>query len=229
MFRNKDSPAAPSRLRRSGAQSSKYVGLEESGVPVDIDADSSTAVEVTEQQSFPSSPARTAASSYTSSPRAERKKKSSTVMRRLKNRRKKPSPSATTERITVGDEYAIVSVTPKVRFEETRSLPKSSAEEKRVDNAPQELKKQRISLVKMFSGRGKKKTTLSSKEMTRSMSTPDNVEEQELKTKKFSLVRGLSRRRNDKPSQSFPSDAESVCERVDIDGGHAVISVSSKL
>jgi len=177
----------------------------------------------------PSSPASTANSTTMGEGETPppKKKKNSKFMKKLFRKTSdifKSDDGGTTERITVGDEYAIISVKPKTVSWDNNSNNnnnnnnnKSKQQQESPSSMPNEqyesgLKKQKFSLLRKFSSssrRSKKnehqdqddeydKESMSMP-MQKSMSTPTpHFEQEELKNQRFSLVPHFSSRRRNK-------------------------------
>lgn len=146
----------------------------------------------------------------------EKKKKRSKVMDKIKRKTSnlfKPDPTkGTTEKVKVGDEIAIISVSPKASFDKENT-------QKYDDNdltnyhaliyAPEEekLKKQKFSFMRRSKStvpKGLQDSTNSSQQIPRSYSTPIHHEQQELKKQKFSLVRPFSSMKRKNKEQLEP-------------------------
>ncbi|GFH49401.1 predicted protein [Chaetoceros tenuissimus] len=149
-------------------------------------------------------------------PTPEKKKKRSKVMDKIKRKTSnlfKPDPTkGITEKVKVGDEIAIISVSPKASYDKENT-------QKYDDNdltnyhallyAPEEekLKKQKFSFMRRSKStvpKGLQDNTNNTQQIPRSYSTPIHHEQQELKKQKFSLVRPFSSMKRNNKEQLEP-------------------------
>lgn len=153
----------------------------------------------------------------------EKKKKRSKVLDKIKRKTSnlfKPDPTkGTTEKVKVGDEIAIISVSPK-------SFDKENAQtydDNDLTNyhallcAPEEekLKKQKFSFMRRSKStvpKALQDNTNSTQQIPRSYSTPIHHEQQELKKQKFSLVRPFSSLKRKNKEQLEPVQEDEICE-----------------